>query len=229
VGNRIAIPVAGSVAVTGWEADAVPSLQPELASLLAGEANSTMWVESADGKSRYRALPEGRIVAEKRCSRCKRGWRKKWKLRVAGSTVSPPLVASKRLYFGAMDNRLYSVKRRNGHRIWVADVESRLSRPLVRWQLFGSVPGATSDELGFELILAVPDDRAEIQAWGAQNGSKVATFALADDGGQLIGVPLATPDGKIVVARQMYAPAEASLMVLQLAPVAGSPGAMEGE
>jgi hypothetical protein len=218
VGDRVVIPVAGFVAVTTWDEQASPRLEPEAAASVAREPAEESWAESPDGKNRYQALPEGRIVGEKRCTRCKRGWRRSWRLRVAGSTVAPPLVTPDRVYFGAMDNRLYCVKRRNGHRIWVADAESRLSRPLVLWQVLGRAPGSGGS--GFELILTVPDDRPEVQAWNAQNGERVATFSLSEEGGRLIGVPLATPDGKIIVARQNYAPADASLMVLQLAPPA---------
>jgi len=212
----VAIPVSGALALTDWHSEALPRLDADLLGIVPQEPVGSEWIEFDGGKRRYRALPEGRIVAEKRCRRCKRGWRKNWKLRVAGSTVSPPLVTPARVYFAALDNRLYCVKRKNGHRVWIADVESRVSRPLVRWQVFGGVPGGR-DRPELELILVVPDDRPEVQAWHAASGIKVATFPLGENGGRVVGVPLATPDGKLVVARQRYAPGDASLLVLELA------------
>jgi hypothetical protein len=217
IAGDVAIPVAGSVALADWRASAAPRLDGSLLARLAAEPTAQDWVESDDGRFRYRALPEGRIVAEKRCKRCKRGWRKRWSLRVAGSTLSPPLVTPRRIYFTAMDNRLYCLKRKNGHRVWSADVESRVTRGLVRWQVFGGIPGGR-DRPELELILVVPDDRSEVQAWHAASGKRVATYPLGESGGRVVGVPLATPDGKLVLARQRYAPGDASLLVLELGP-----------
>ena len=57
-------------------------------------------------------------------------WRKKWKIRAPGSEFARPLITDKRIYYGATDNRVYGVKRRSGHRVWVTDVEGRAIRPL---------------------------------------------------------------------------------------------------
>ena len=214
--GEVAIPVSGTMALADWRDAATPRLDSTLLGSVPAEPNPDAWFRFDDGKYRYRALPEGRIVAEKRCKRCTRGWRKRWSLRVAGSTVSPPLITPTRIYFAALDNRLYCVKRKNGHRVWSADVESRVSRGLVRWQVFGGIPGGR-DRPELELILVVPDDRAEVQAWHAASGKRVATFPLGDGGGRVVGVPLPTPDGKLLVARQRYAPGDASLLVLELA------------
>ena len=68
------------------------------------------------------------------------------------------------------------------------------------------------------LVLAVPDDGGAIVALDAHTGAKVASYDLPDDGGTLVGDPLVTPDGRIVVARQKYTPEDASLMVFRLVP-----------
>jgi hypothetical protein len=240
VDDRVAIPVAGFQALTDWAQNSRPEFSPPLAA----EPDSTepIWVEGPEGRRRYRTLPEGRLVAEKRCRRCDRGWRKLWKLRLPGSTLAPPLVTADRIYVGAMDNRIYCLKRRNGHRLWTADAESRLGRRLVfltvdppeepeeseesdeAEEIEGlATAGPEANDL-LELVLAVPDDRAEIQAWSAKTGKKIASFRLAKDEGKLIGVPLAIENSKIVVARQWYASSQASLMVLQMsAPKKASP------
>ncbi len=215
VGNRIAIPVAGYLALTTWGLDATAELSTPTEPFPA--PTEPIWVEGPEGRRRYRTLPEGRLVAEKRCRRCDRGWRKRWKLRIPGSTLAPPLVTEERIFVGAMDNRIYCLKRRNGHRLWTADAESRLARRLVLATVERPATAAGGAEHApLELVLAVPDDRAEIQAWSAKTGQRVATFSLAQDEGKLIGVPLRTPDDRIVVARQWYASSRASLMVLQL-------------
>ena len=79
VGDRVAIPVAGFLAVTAWARNASPELSPATE---AEPVTETIWVEGPEGRRRYRTLPEGRLIAEKRCRRCDRGWRKLWKLRI---------------------------------------------------------------------------------------------------------------------------------------------------
>jgi hypothetical protein len=65
-------------------------------------------------------------------------------------------------------------------------------------------------------VLATPDQGTTLVALDARNGAEVASFDLPEGEGKLYGSPLVTPDGKIVVARQKYEEAEASLMILDL-------------
>ncbi len=218
VGDRIEIPVAGGMATTRWVADAEPVLELETAHELPTPEGSSDWVEAPDGRFRARTEPGGRISMQKRCPRCRDGWRSRWKLRMPGSTPAPPLLTEKRVYVGTMDNRVYALTRRNGHRAWATDVEDRVARPVVLWQGVG-------DAKGFEAILVLPGSGSRLIALDAQTGLRVADFELSEAGGRLRSTPLATPDGKIIVARERYKATEASLIVLQLAP---PPGATEG-
>jgi hypothetical protein len=217
-GELVEIPVAGGTVLTRPAPGAIPSL---VASSDVGEAGpeATPWVEDQRGRLRYRAVPGGALEAQRRCKRCKAGWKGTWKLRVPGNTLAPPLIGERHIYFGALDNRVYCVKARNGHRVWVTDLGARVSSPLVSWR--GSIGGSplddtTSPQEELSLILAVPDGGAELTAIDSQRGLPVASLRLEDDEGKLVSGPLATPDGRIVVARQKYAETEASLMVYRL-------------
>jgi len=217
VGDRIEIPVAGSIALTDWTTGEAPQLTPR-DSAETDDAEDLPWALSADGRQRYRAMPDGWVLAQKRCQSCKKGWRKKWRLRVPGGAAVRPLVTQRRLFFGGRDNRVYCVKRRNGHRVWASDVKSRIVEPLVLWNAL-PVLDPTADLPGdFQLILAVASNGSEIAALSAGSGERVASFTLSEREGKLVGAPVATPDGRIVVARQKYAASEASLMVLMLEP-----------
>ena len=99
-----------------------------------------------------------------------------------------------------------------------ADLPARVRRPLVL--VSGAAAGqplTPSDEKRrLEIVLALPGNGSGIVAFHAYTGDKLASFELPEAGGRLVGRPLATPDGRIVVARQKYSDAEASLLVLQL-------------
>ncbi len=209
VEGEIEIPVAGGVAVSGWLEGSVPRIirqQP------AGEAAADEWSYSPKGDFRCSVLDSGHILAQKGCRDCGKKWRKKWKLRVAGSDMAPPLITEERAFYGGLDNRVYCVKRRNGHRVWDSDIPGRISQPLALWRREGLQEEA--DDI--ELIILVPDDGRSIIALDSATGSRTASFDLPQNGGQLKGSPIITTDGKIVVARQLYAAAQASLMVFDL-------------
>ena len=161
---------------------------------------------------------------------------------MAGSTVSPPLVTQKRVYFGALDNRVYCIKRRSGHRVWAIDVAGRVTRPLMIvtiHDLPATEPEPAEQDAGtdttkkkkkskkgaeaeaprsVELLLVVPDHGSSIVALTVETGQKAAEYALPESEGTFKGSPLLTPDGKIVVARQKYEASDASLLVLNLGP-----------
>jgi hypothetical protein len=35
-----------------------------------------------------------RLLAQKKCKRCRAGWKRKWRLRVSGTVPTPPLVTN---------------------------------------------------------------------------------------------------------------------------------------
>jgi hypothetical protein len=217
-GELVEIAVAGGTVVTRAEADATPEFVPP--SRVVGDArDASPWVQDERGRLRYRATLGGAIEAQRKCRRCKAGWKKRWSLRVTGQALAPPLVGGRFVYFGSLDNRVYCVKARNGHRVWMADVGARVSSPVVRWSGVISAPspdgGATSSR-ELSLILAVPDGGSELIALDGASGQQVAVVRLGDGDGKLVGGPLATPDGRIVVALQKYAATSASLMVYRL-------------
>lgn len=200
VDGLIEIPVAGGVVVTAAEPGAVPktTAAPGPRST---ESPVVEAAEAPDGRARYRAVPGGVMLAERRCRHCAAGWRRRWKLRVPGNIVAVPLVHGRRLYFGALDNRVYCLNRRNGHQLWAADAGARLGRPLALWA--GERP----------LVLVIPDDGSQLLAFDAELGQRVARVELEAGAGRFVGTPLALPDGRIVVAHQKYEAAEAALRV----------------
>ena len=87
------------------------------------------------------------------------------------------------------------------------------------WQ--GRVAGRAAESSVSEddeliLILVVPDGGSQLLALGGGTGLELATVRLAANQGKLVGMPLITPDGRIVIARQKYSESEASLMVYEL-------------
>jgi hypothetical protein len=217
-------PVAGGTAASGWEGDAEIVLTPTPLPDEPGNAENPIWSVAPDGRIRVSVMESGHLLAQKRCKRCRSGWRKKWKLRLAGDVAANPLVTVDRVYFGALDNRVYALKRKNGHRVWEVDVQGRASRELKRWRGTLRAAGRAQDRPWegepLDVLLVVPGHGTELVALDAGNGAKVASYQLGDGEGRLIGSPVLTPDGKIVLARQKYAPEDASLMVFDLVSVA---------
>lgn len=216
-GDRIEIGVAGGTFVTQPDADAAP--------LLIGSAVpddpaplGDGWITDEAGRMRFRSVFGGTLEAQKKCRRCRRGWKRAWTLRVPGNTLIPPLVADRRVYIGGMDNQIYSLKKRNGHRVWTVDIGGRVSTPLVQWR--GEIPRPTAEDplatRQLTVILVVPASGSEIVALESEGGRRVASMRLPEGGGKLVSGPLATPDGRIVVARQRYVESEASLLVYRL-------------
>lgn len=193
----VVVPVAGGVAridprdgAVTIDDRAAPEPRPE-------------WGETPDGKMRFRALEDGAIRAEHRTRRGR--WRTSWTLRVAGGTPAPPVASRRRVYFGATDNRVYSVRRRNGHRVWATDVGSRVTASPVLWE---------SDDT--PLVLVVTEGGAALTVLEARSGRQVTTWRLPENTGRLVGMPVTLADGRVALARQRYAENEASLLILRL-------------
>jgi len=222
--------VAGGTALVDWNQGLRLSVAPgSTAADNAAEAES--WATSPNGKYRFQAQGDGWIVAQKRCKRCRKPpWRRKWKLRVSGTAPVAPVATDKRVFFGAMDNRIYSLRVRNGHRVWATDIKGRPLRGLVlaHWQ---PPPPLGSEEFDppeppaepLELILAIPGDGHQLLALNAETGAKVADFTVDPAKGRLVGQPVMTIDGAILVGRSDYDEEQAALVVLRLKQVAGVP------
>lgn len=216
-GDRIAIAVDGGTVFASSNGSSEFLETPVPLDPLPGDGESSV---SPDGRVRCRTIESGWILAEKKCTRCKKGWRKKWKLRAPGSAFARPLVTDRRIFYGTTDNRVYCVKRGNGHRVWVSDVDGRVLRPLELLRV--PVPPDPRFVKGIkavslDLVLVVPDDGASMVALDARNGERVAAFELPENE-TLIGGPLATPHGKIAVARQRYNAKDAALLFFDLKP-----------
>jgi hypothetical protein len=227
--GRIEIDVASGTVVTSGEpgAQPVPILEAETGARIAPEPGA--WVEDEAGRARYRAVPGGYVEAQHRCPRCKAGWKRVWRLRVPGNTLSPPVIAGRRLYFGALDNRVYCLRTRNGHTVWAADIGGRPALPLELWRPpAGPAPVdrrvATSNRGA--VLLAIPDGGTRLLALDAETGRQVASLRLEEGEGKLVSRPLATPDGRIVVARQRYIAEDASLLVYRLTAVSATAAAV---
>ncbi len=241
IDGRVEIPVAGGLAVTGWHPGAEVEIREDVS-----PKNSPVdgWGVGPRGLIRARSEPPDRFVAEKARKRGKSRWKRKWRLRVAGASAAPPLVTETRIYFGTMANRVYALRRRNGHRVWTTDVGSRVAQPLVLWkgrperlgtgaevdspgtsgreENDGSPEGAVDASASAEqpteempLILVLPDTGSQLLALDARTGQPLADYTLAEGGGRLVGMPVITDDGLILVSRQKYRTDEASLLVLQ--------------
>jgi outer membrane protein assembly factor BamB len=206
-GTRIEVPVAGGIASLAPETTAVAELRPAPGAPVPEDR----WAVDARGQLRFGTSDEGFVVAEERCKRCERGWKRRWRLRVPGSVRARPLVHGRRVFFGALDNRIYAVKAKNGHRVWAVDVAGRMLEPLV----LARGP-STAGEAGTDVILAVPDGGAELLALDPATGIRLARHSLEPDQGQLVGVPLNLPDGRVAVARQEYTETEAALMLYEI-------------
>ncbi len=232
-GDLVEIGVAGGIVVTQLVRDATPRWI-DAASASDPDPSPEGWVYDDIKRRRFRSIPGGVLEAQKSCRRCKLGWKRSWRLHVPGNMLVPPLVDDRRVYIGGLDNYVYSLKARNGHPRWTVDVGGRISTPLMLWR--GEIPVPTPEDpratRWLTLILAVPASGSEMVALESEAGRQVASMRLPEGGGKLVSGPLATLDGKVVVARQQYAASEASLMVYRLlslpsqAPAANEPEAL---
>lgn len=191
----------GDEAALAPDAETPPGPAPD-------EAN---WVYSADRSRRFRVLPDGTVSAQKRCRRCRTGWRAVWSLRLPAAAV-PPVVQGPRLLFGARDDRVYCVRADNGHRLWTADLRGRVSRPLALWS--GRAPSGES----LVLLLVATDDGGSLVALDPFDGSRVAAFVLPATEGRLATPPAAVDDGTVLIGRERYVVTDSDLLVLRLVP-----------
>jgi hypothetical protein len=120
-----------------------------------------------------------------------------------------------RLIFGSLDNQVYAVRADNGHRLWAVDVGDRVSRPLALWH---GVVESKGQPREVDVVLVAPDDALSVLALDVFDGARLAVFPVKKlpEGNALVSAPFVTPEGKVVIAHQGYAPEEASVVVLDL-------------
>ena len=209
VGDEVEVRTAAGLVRAAWTGAPVPI--PVNASVPgAAVEDASPWALSPDGT--HRAGPVGdRLLVQKSCRGCRSGWRRRWRLRVPGLAPTAPVVTTKRVYYGSADNRVYGVRRKNGHRIWATALDGRVLRPLALW-----VDPDASTRPGIAAILAVPEPGGEMVVLDAFSGSPVLRYRLTSEGDELVGAPLTTPDGHVILARQGYTDDDAGLIVLKL-------------
>lgn len=215
--GRVRIPLQEGSAVYEPTAPSMP-LQPRPSSwdavpAASAPAGASRWVDSPDGKRRFRALPDGAITAEKRCRRCASGWKREWTAHLPGVAVSEPLIVGHQLFVGALDTRVHCLRVENGHRVWSVDVGDRVTRPVVRWN--GMVPGETPGvELPVSLLLVVGQGGGTLIGLDPYDGRRIATLELQPSEGRLATAALVGGGGSILVGRETYASPDGDLLVL---------------
>lgn len=218
----------GLTAIEPREGGAVTSIDDPTA--LAGPFPTDDWVIGGrKGKLRFRIDEDGVLHAEKR-SRPTSAWNSKWRLRFPGTDSSPPLAVGSRLYVGSSDNRVYAIKARNGHRLWVRDLGARAVRPMAAWS--GSLavrtePGAKTVDVRF--VLVVRGDGSAAEALDPHDGKTVGTFEPAGGDDRLQGGPVVLPNGDIALVRRGWRSGDVELLVLRIETRAPEASADEGK
>ena len=209
-GGQVEILSAAGPLRLDWAGPPAPAVVAPATPAVAVEEPSA-WALSPDGK--HRAGPvRDRLLVQKVCRGCSSGWRRRWRLRVPGLAPTSPVMTARRVYYGSADNQVYGVRRKNGHRIWATPLEGRVLRTLALWVDPDSPP-----QPGVAAILAIPEPGREMVVLDAFSGTLVLRYRLAGEDDKLVGAPLTTPDGHVILARQGYTEEDAGLIVLKLA------------
>lgn len=181
------------------------------------EDTGTLWaIGGRRDNRRFSVLPEGMVVAQKKCRRCEAGWKKSWKLRMGASTPAAPVTLGNRVFVGSVDNRVYGLKAKNGHRVWVADAGGRMLQSPTVWT--GTLDGAEPGAEPFSILLVIPDGDPRLLVLDPYDGKKLAEASFR--GSAALTRPVVTADGRILVGRQGYDPSDAALVVLSVVPKA---------
>lgn len=226
-GETVLVPVNGGYIQVDL-ADQDHPVWTKMTGELPSRADDSGWILTGRKKRyRFRTEPSGHVVAQKRPSARSSVWKRRWHLKTPGGTPAPPLLVRKALLFGCTDNRVYALKARNGHRLWVQDLGQRVLFPLVHWR------GALGPK-DHDLILVVPHPARSIRILDPFDGKSLASFRLGTGDGQetedeFASYPAVLADGRIVLPVQKYSSEEAVLLVLKptvKAPSADEPGKM---
>jgi hypothetical protein len=177
---------------------------------------------SASGNYRAEVIPGKRLRLQRRCRNCvPTKWRRAWKLRTAGIAAVPPLVNDRRVYFGSQDNRVFGVRRRNGHRVWASDIGGQAIRRLAWWQSTAVVKG---QERGAAAVLAVPEPGAEMIVLDAAGGRQIIRYKLPGEEDRILGPVYSDEMGRIWVLRQGYRASDLSLIQIRLVEIESETG-----
>jgi hypothetical protein len=218
VGDHVEVRTTAGLMRVDWTGEVTPvRVDPAEAGTAVEEPSG--WGLSPDGSHRGGQL-NGRLVVQKICEGCRNGWNRRWRLRVPGLAPVAPLLTSQRVYFGSADNRVYGVRRRNGHRLWATPMNGRVLRELALW-----IDPDTTTQPGVAAILVVPDPGAEMVVLDVYSGAPMLRYRLAGEGDQIVGAPAITPDGHVILARQGYAADDAGIIVLKLVQAEPDPAA----
>ncbi len=214
----------GSIALRGRDTEiaipegGTPTVTPRSPEAAVAAASADPWVYAAPGgRRRYRAFPDGRLVGERRCFLARDGWWRSWKIRVGAATPARPILFGRSLFFGAWDNRVYALRARNGHRLWATDVGDRVSLSLASWTGQVLPPGA-SEPRTVHLVLVVPDGSQGLLALDPFDGRRLTSLQPAQEAARFATAPGVTPDGRILVGVQGYAPGDARVVFVRVVP-----------
>jgi hypothetical protein len=221
--HAVVVAVAG-----GWASVALDDPTPTLGATPPTPPDPRAWVLADDGKQRYRVSDDGRVLLSETASRFARdGWSHAWKIRVASTIAAAPLVVGRRLCFATAGDEVVCLRGDNGHRLWSADVGSRVTRPLELWR--GTLPiwnrrtnRVTQEAL--EVLIAVPDRGDAVLALDAWNGDVLATETLTAAEGWLVTGAKVVGPADVAIARQGYADEDGALLLYRLASPEQRPG-----
>jgi hypothetical protein len=215
-GGKVQVPVIGGYVLVDLEQADGPRVSRVEAPAPAPEDEGGWILSGKNRRHRFRTEPRGRILAQKRATARSSVWKRRWSLTTPGGTPAPPLLVGKSILFGCSDNRVYSLKARNGHRQWYQDLGQRIQFPLVHWQaVLGDIDPRT-----YDLVLVVPHPGRSVMVLDPFDGKTVARFRLGEGDApiiedEIVSHPATLQDGRIVLAVQKYASEEAALLVLR--------------
>jgi hypothetical protein len=104
------------------------------------------------------------------------------------------------------------LKAKNGHRVWVIDAGGRILTSPTAWT--GSIIEDGSESRTFTVLLVIPDGDPRMIVLDPYDGRKLAEATFPKSAG--VSRPAVSADGRIVLARQGYDPADAALVVLSV-------------
>jgi hypothetical protein len=201
---------------------------PALGAVPPAPSEPALWIVSEDLKLRYRVLEDGRTLLAEKASRLARdGWRRAWRIRAASAIPAPPVLVGRRLCFATAGDEVSCLRADNGHRLWAADVGSRVTRPLELWQ--GTLPiwnrrtnRVTQEPL--DVLIAVPDRGDVLIALDAWDGGVLATETLTSAEGWLVTGARVVGPAEVAIARQGYVDEDGALLLYRLASPEQRPG-----
>ncbi|HEX6852589.1 MAG TPA: hypothetical protein VF139_14430 [Candidatus Polarisedimenticolaceae bacterium] len=221
--HEVLVAVAG-----GWATVALADGTASLGATAPEPVDSASWIVAENGELRYRVGEDGRTLLAEKASRFARdGWSRAWRLRAPSAIPARPVPVGRRLCYATSGDEVTCVRADNGHRLWSADVGSRVSRPLELWR--GTLPiwnrrtnRVTQEPL--EVLIAVPDRGDALVALDAWDGSVLAIETLTAAEGWLVTGARVVGPADVAIARQGYVDEDGALLLFRLASHEQRPG-----